>query len=43
MGPKIDAAIRFVEAGGREVLITRAECLAAALDGETGTVIWRTE
>ena len=43
MGPKIDAAIRFVESGGREVLITRAECLAAALDGETGTVIWRTE
>jgi carbamate kinase len=43
MGPKIDAAIRFVEAGGREVLITRAESLSAALEGETGTVIWRTE
>jgi carbamate kinase len=43
MGPKIDAAIRFVEAGGREVLITKAERLAEALDGETGTVIWRTE
>ncbi len=43
MGPKIDAAIRFVEAGGREVLITRAERLSEALDGETGTVIWRTE
>ena len=43
MGPKIDAAIRFVEAGGREVLITRAECLSEALEGETGTVIWRTE
>lgn len=43
MGPKIDAAIRFVEAGGREVLITRAESLPAALEGETGTVIWRTE
>ncbi|HEX9304120.1 MAG TPA: carbamate kinase [Thermoanaerobaculia bacterium] len=43
MGPKIDAAIRFVEAGGREVLITRAECLSAGLDGEAGTVIWRTE
>jgi carbamate kinase len=43
MGPKIDAAVRFVEAGGREVLITRAECLSSALDGETGTVIWRTE
>lgn len=43
MGPKIDAAIRFVEAGGREVLITRAESLPSALEGETGTVIWRTE
>ena len=43
MGPKIDAAIRFVESGGREVLITRAESLPAALEGETGTVIWRTE
>ncbi|MEO8349463.1 MAG: carbamate kinase [Acidobacteriota bacterium] len=43
MGPKIDAAIRFVEAGGREVLITRAESLPRALEGETGTVIWRTE
>lgn len=43
MGPKIDAAIRFVEAGGREVLITTAERLSAALEGETGTVIWRTE
>jgi carbamate kinase len=43
MGPKIDAAIRFVEAGGREVLITRAESLPEALEGETGTVIWRTQ
>jgi len=39
MGPKIDAAIRYVEAGGREVLITRAESLDAALQGKTGTVI----
>ena len=39
MGPKIDAAVRFVEAGGREVLITRAESLAEALEGRTGTVI----
>jgi carbamate kinase len=39
MGPKIDAAIRYVEAGGREVLITRAESLEAALEGKTGTVI----
>lgn len=39
MGPKIDAAVRFVEAGGREVLITRAESLEKALDGRSGTVI----
>jgi carbamate kinase len=39
MGPKIDASIRFIEAGGREVLITRAESLAEALDGRTGTRI----
>jgi carbamate kinase len=39
MGPKIDAAIRFVEQGGREVLITRAESLADALEGKTGTFI----
>ena len=39
MGPKIDAAIRFVEAGGHGVLVTRAESLADALDGRTGTFI----
>ena len=39
MGPKIDAAVRFVEAGGKEVLITRAESLSEALEGKTGTVI----
>ncbi len=39
MGPKIDAAASFVEAGGRQVLITRAESLSQALEGKTGTVI----
>lgn len=39
MGPKIDSAIRFVEAGGREVLITRAESLSDALEGRTGTLV----
>src|SRR5262249_40498726 len=39
MGPKIDAAVRFVEAGGPEVLVTRAESLADALEGRTGTYI----
>ena len=39
MGPKVDAAIRYIEAGGREVLITRAESLEKALEGATGTRI----
>jgi carbamate kinase len=39
MGPKVDASIRFIEAGGREVLITRAESLGDALEGKTGTRI----
>jgi len=39
MGPKIDAAVRFIEAGGHEVLVTRAESLADALEGRTGTFI----
>ena len=39
MGPKIDASIKFVEAGGHEVLITRAESLSEALEGHTGTFI----
>jgi carbamate kinase len=42
MGPKIDAAIRFIAAGGREVLITRAESLGEALEGRTGTRIRET-
>ncbi|MBM3852492.1 MAG: carbamate kinase [Verrucomicrobia bacterium] len=39
MQPKIEAAIRFLAAGGREVLITDAESLGHALDGHTGTRI----
>lgn len=39
MGPKIDASVRFVEAGGRQVLITRAESLSDALEGKTGTLV----
>jgi len=42
MGPKIDAAIRYIAAGGREVLITRAESLGEALEGRTGTRIRET-
>jgi carbamate kinase len=37
MGPKILAALRFLERGGREVLITRDTHLARALGGDGGT------
>lgn len=39
MGPKIDAACRFVESGGRRALITDTFTLGAALAGKTGTWI----
>jgi carbamate kinase len=37
MGPKIEAALGFLEAGGDEVLITSPDRLADALQGATGT------
>ena len=39
MGPKIDAACRFIESGGRRALITDISTLTEALDGKTGTWI----
>jgi carbamate kinase len=39
MGPKIEAAIAFVEAGGREAIITSLPGMRAALEGRTGTRI----
>lgn len=39
MAPKIQASIWFVEASGKEALITNPENLARALRGETGTRI----
>ncbi len=39
MGPKVEAAIRFLELGGREVLITTPAALERAIGGETGTRI----
>ncbi|MFQ5912734.1 MAG: carbamate kinase [Nitrospinota bacterium] len=41
MGPKIEAALQYLERGGREVLITSMESLRGALQGETGTRILR--
>ncbi|MGQ9618762.1 MAG: carbamate kinase [Candidatus Aminicenantia bacterium] len=39
MGPKIKAAIHYIEAGGKEVLITSASKLKAALAKRSGTRI----
>jgi carbamate kinase len=39
MGPKIDAAIQFVEATNKPVLITDSQTLAMALEGKSGTYI----
>jgi carbamate kinase len=39
MGPKVDAAMRFVRAGGRRSIVTALDQLATAIDGHIGTVI----
>ena len=39
MGPKIDAAIRFLEGGGKRVIIGQIDQAMQALNGETGTSI----
>jgi carbamate kinase len=40
MGPKIEAAIRFIESGGKRVSIARLEEAVPALRGEAGTHIY---
>ena len=37
MGPKIEAVIRFLRAGGRRALITNPESLPRAIEGRAGT------
>ena len=37
MGPKIEAVIRFLRAGGRRALITNPESLPQAIEGRAGT------
>jgi carbamate kinase len=37
MGPKVEAAIAFAEAAGREAIVTSLPALRAALDGRAGT------
>jgi len=39
MGPKVEAAVEFVEGGGKEAVITSLVKLRDALDGATGTRI----
>ncbi len=39
MGPKVRAAVQFLESGGRRAIITSIEQLAEAMAGRTGTVI----
>jgi carbamate kinase len=41
MGPKIKAAIDFIEAGGKEVIITSSRDLTRAIRGQSGTHIVR--
>jgi len=41
MGPKILAAVEFLENGGEEVIITNPKSIGLALDGKTGTRITR--
>lgn len=37
MGPKVEAALQFLDAGGEEVLITSPDHLASAMAGQAGT------
>jgi len=39
MGPKVEAATRFVKATGRKAIITSADRLMDALDGKAGTTV----
>jgi len=39
MGPKVEAALRFLEAGGKRAVITAPEFMAAAVRGGAGTEI----
>jgi carbamate kinase len=39
MGPKVDAACRFVEQGGTRAVITRLDHIEEAVTGTAGTVV----
>jgi carbamate kinase len=39
MGPKVEAAVRFIKGGGREAIICHVDEIAAAVAGNAGTAI----
>jgi carbamate kinase len=39
MGPKVEAACRFVDSGGSRAMITNLDNITEAMDGGTGTVV----
>jgi carbamate kinase len=39
MGPKVESALQFVKATGKQVLITDVEVLREALEGQDGTIV----
>jgi len=39
MGPKVEAALRFIDGGGRRAVIAHLDAAEAALAGEAGTQI----
>ncbi|RCV53304.1 carbamate kinase [Marinitenerispora sediminis] len=41
MGPKVEAALRFVAGGGERAVITALDRMAAGLAGEAGTIVAR--
>lgn len=43
MGPKVDAALQFIAAGGRQAVITSLDTIAEALTGRSGTRIHSTK
>jgi carbamate kinase len=42
MGPKVEAVLRFVEAGDREAIVTSYDRLGLALQGLAGTHVFAT-
>jgi carbamate kinase len=43
MGPKVEAAVEFVERGGARAIITDVARLPAALRGDDGTTVRRSD